>query len=79
MNARGNMTTAVMSIEDVVMTATAMSITDAIIGLMATGNGFMLRRRLSMHRLHRRASVSFYHFVAKRNCLASAAQLFKLS
>ena len=67
MAAMADMTTGVMNTEDVVMTATVMSITDAIIGLMATGNGFMLRRRLSMRRLHRRASVFLYHWVAKSN------------
>jgi hypothetical protein len=60
MAAMADMTTGVMNTEAVVMTATAMSIAGAIMGLMVTGNGFMLRRRLSMRRLHRRASVYLY-------------------
>ena len=50
MNARGNMTMAVMSTKDAGMTAPALSMAGAIIGLMVTVNGCMLRRRLSMHR-----------------------------
>ena len=56
-----NMTTAVTSTEDVGMTATAMCKAGVFISLMATGNEFMSRRGSSMHRLHRRVSVSFSH------------------
>ena len=59
------MTTAVTSTEGMGMTAAGMTTTGVIIGLMATGKDIMLRRRLSMHRLQRRASVSFCHFTAK--------------
>ena len=67
MAAMADMTTGVMNTEDAAMTATAMSITEAIMGLMATGNEFMLRRRSSIHRLQPLASVSFYQLVAKGN------------
>ncbi len=55
------MTRAVTRTEAVAMTAATMCMSEAgvFIGLMATGNEFMSRRRSSMHRLHRRASVSF--------------------
>jgi hypothetical protein len=45
------------------MTAATMCMSEAgvSIGLMATGNEFISLRRLSMHRLSRRASVSFFH------------------
>jgi len=63
------------------MTTTAMCMAGVIIGLMATmatGNELIIPRRgSSMHRLHRRASVSFSHpsiFITKGNCYASAAQ-----
>ena len=50
-----NMTAAVTITEGEGMTTTAV-----IMGIMATGNEFIIpRRRSSMHRLHRRASVSF--------------------
>ena len=43
------------------MTATAMCMA-GLMANMATGNEFIIpRRRSSMHRLHRRASVSFSH------------------
>ena len=73
------MTTAVTSKEDAVMTAATMCMSEAgvFIGLMATGNEFISRRRSSMHRLRRRVSVSFSHpslFIPNRDCFASAAQ-----
>ena len=67
MNAREDMTTFVPSTEDVGMTA--ISMTGGIMGI-----GFMLLRRSPMSRLHSQVSVSFYHFIAKRNCFAPAAQ-----
>jgi hypothetical protein len=49
--------------EDLGISATPMRMADQRIGLMATvmatGDAFMRRRRSSMHRPHRRASVSF--------------------
>lgn len=56
-----NMTTAVTSTEDAGMTATAMREAGDTTGLMATGKGFMSRRRFTMNRHQRRASVSFSH------------------
>ena len=59
------MTKAVTSTEGVDMTTTAMCMAGVIIGLMATmatGNELIIPPRgSSMHRLHRRASVSFSH------------------
>jgi len=52
---------AVTNTEDVAMTATAMCMTGMHADIMmATGNEFM-SRRVFMHRLHRRALVSFSH------------------
>jgi hypothetical protein len=55
-------TATVTSTEDEGMTATVMCEAGVCTGLMATVNRFMSRRRYTMNRLHRRASVSFYHF-----------------
>jgi hypothetical protein len=56
------MTKAVTSTEDVGMTATAMREAGVCIVLkVIMGDEFMPRRRLSMNRLHRRASASFSH------------------
>ncbi len=84
-----SMITAVMSKEAadmiaIVMTTeavpTTMKVAGACIALMATSERVLLpRRRLSMNRLHRRASVSFYHrllFIPERiaSCRQPGAQ-----
>ncbi len=56
-------------IKGVNMTAAAVCNAGVMIGVMTTGDEFMSSRGSSMHRLHRRASVSFSHrfsFVPKR-------------
>ena len=64
------MTTAVTIKEDAGMTMIAMCMAGVYIGVMATRNEFMFRRRSSTRRFHRRsflcrphrrASVSFFH------------------
>ena len=56
------MTTAVTSKEDMVMTAATMCMSEAgvFIGLMVTGNECISRRRSSIYRLRRQASLSFF-------------------
>jgi len=47
--------------KDMNMTAITMRHAGVMIGIMMTGNEVMSRRGSSMHRLHHRASVSFFH------------------
>ena len=55
------MTTAVTSKKGTDMTAGTIIKAGLCIGKMSTASEFMYRRRSSMNRLHRRASVSFSH------------------